>query len=118
MMVYDLARHVNVVHRGEVIPEATITKPPSAELREDQTDQDTLPPYEQLDEILRMYVEKEMSVDEIVKAGFERPVVEDVARKVDLNEYKRKQAAIGLKVTSRAFGTGRRMPIAARFPHL
>ena len=115
MMVYDLARHINARAPGEVIPPDTITKPPSAELRENQTDQDSLPPYETLDAILSMYVEQEMSTDAIVAAGFERPTVEDVARKVDRNEYKRKQAATGLKVTSRAFGTGRRMPIAARY---
>ena len=116
MMVYGLARHINARAQREVIPPDTITKPPSAELRANQTDQDSLPPYEMLDDILSMYVEQEMSTEAIVAAGFERATVEDVARKVDRNEYKRKQAATGLKVTSRAFGTGRRMPIAARYP--
>jgi len=116
MMVYDLARHINARAGAEIIPVSTLTKPPSAELRENQIDQDTLPPYETLDAILGMYVEHEMSTQAIVAAGFDRVTVEDVARKVDRNEYKRKQAATGLKVTSRAFGTGRRMPIAARYP--
>lgn len=114
-MVYELARYINRRAGRQVIPSETITKPPSAELKESQTDQDSLPPYEVLDEVLQMYVEQERSVEEIVGRGFDREVVSDIARKVDRNEYKRKQAAVGLKVTSRAFGTGRRMPIAARY---
>ena len=114
-MVYDLARYINRRAEHEVIPARTLTKPPSAELKEDQTDQDSLPPYEVLDPILQLYVERELSIDDIVAEGFDAEVVRDVARKVDRNEYKRKQAAVGLKVTSRAFGTGRRMPIAARY---
>ena len=110
MMVYDLANYIN--RNGELIPESTITKPPSAELRPDQKDQDSLPEYGDLDTILYHYVEKEQSVAEIVKLGFNSDIVEKVVRLVDRNEYKRKQAAPGLKVTSRAFGTGRRMPIA------
>jgi len=90
-------------------------KPPSAELREDQTDQDSLPPYDVLDAVLERYVEKDESVDEIVAQGFEPQTVQWIARAVDRNEYKRKQAAVGIKVTTRAFGTGRRMPIAARY---
>ncbi|MCK6455063.1 MAG: NAD+ synthase [Phycisphaerae bacterium] len=113
--VYELARWVNA--RGETprIPERSIEKPPSAELRPNQTDQDTLPPYPILDAILKCYIEDLQSADEIVSAGFDPATVRDVIRKVDLNEYKRKQAAVGLKVTSRAFGSGRRMPIAARY---
>ena len=114
-MVYALAGLVNQRAGRELIPANSITKPPSAELKPDQTDQDTLPPYDVLDAILQMYVEQERSVEDIVTAGFDEAVVREVARKVDLNEYKRKQAAVGLKVTSRAFGTGRRMPIAARY---
>ena len=110
MMVYDLANYIN--RNGEVIPLSTITKPPSAELKPDQTDQDSLPEYCDLDTILHYYVEKEQSVGEIIKQGFNAKVVENIVRLVDRNEYKRKQAAPGLKVTSRAFGTGRRMPIA------
>ena len=94
---------------------ASIDKAASAELRPNQTDQDTLPPYDLLDAILKRYVEDHATADEIIGEGFDAAVVRDVVRKVDLNEYKRKQAALGLKVTSRAFGSGRRMPIAARF---
>ncbi|MCH7491037.1 MAG: NAD+ synthase [Gemmatimonadetes bacterium] len=114
-MVYELANHINRQAGQTIIPESTIKKPPSAELKEDQTDQDSLPPYDVLDAILERYIEQEQSVDRIVSAGFDEAVVRDVVRRVDLNEYKRKQAAVGLKVTSRAFGTGRRMPIAARY---
>ena len=112
-LVYKLARDLNLAK--EIIPHRTIEKPPSAELRPDQKDQDTLPPYDILDEILRLYVEENLGISEIVQAGFEMETVRWVTRKVDFNEYKRKQAAPGLKVTSRAFGMGRRMPIAQRF---
>jgi NAD+ synthetase len=111
--VYELAEYIN--RNGEIIPVSTITKPPSAELRPDQTDQDTLPPYPLLDGILERYVEQQQSVAQIVKEGFPEETVRWVARRVDLNEYKRAQAAPGLKVTSRAFGIGRKMPIAQRF---
>jgi NAD+ synthase (glutamine-hydrolysing) len=111
--VYSLAEHIN---RGrEVIPLATIRKPPSAELRPDQTDQDTLPPYDVLDAVIAGYVDEGLSADQIVASGLERKTVEWVIRAVNRNEYKRRQAAPGLKVTSRAFGTGWRMPIAARY---
>lgn len=115
MMVYALARHINERAGREIIPQSTLTKPPSAELRPDQTDQDSLPPYEVLDQILEQYVRDEKSAEEIVATGFDPETVKKVVRLVDLSEYKRKQAALGLKVTSRAFGVGRRMPIAARF---
>lgn len=114
-MVYALARQFNATAGRPLIPESTLVKAPSAELRPNQTDQDILPPYEELDGILAEYVEQEKSADEIVAAGFDRKTVERVVRMVDQNEYKRKQAATGLKVTSRAFGSGRRMPIAARY---
>ncbi|MEO6053322.1 MAG: NAD+ synthase [Chthoniobacterales bacterium] len=112
-MVYELARWIN--RESPVIPPDTITKPPSAELRPDQTDQDTLPPYAILDEILRLYVEENNSAAEIIPHGFDEKTVRWIIRRVDLNEYKREQAAPGLKVTGRAFGMGRRMPIAQRF---
>jgi NAD+ synthase (glutamine-hydrolysing) len=112
-MVYALARWIN---RGaEIIPVSTIEKPPSAELKPDQTDQDTLPPYGVLDEILRFYVEENMSARDIIAHGFEESTVRWVQRRVDFNEYKREQAAPGIKVTSRAFGVGRRMPIAQKY---
>jgi NAD+ synthase (glutamine-hydrolysing) len=113
IMVYRLAEWIN--HEREIIPRATITKPPSAELKPDQRDQDTLPPYEILDPILQLYVEEQLSVAEIVLRGFDEKTVRWVQRRVDLNEYKRAQAVPGLKVTSRAFGLGRRMPVAQRF---
>jgi NAD+ synthase (glutamine-hydrolysing) len=107
--VFELARWRN--EQGAVIPEATIAKPPSAELRPDQTDQDTLPPYDVLDGVLRAYVEHDRCADEIVDAGFDREVVERVIRMVDAAEYKRRQAAPGTRVTHKAFGRDRRMPI-------
>jgi NAD+ synthase (glutamine-hydrolysing) len=111
--VYALAKHIN--RQREVIPEPIIRKAPSAELRPDQTDQDTLPPYDQLDAVIARYVDEGLSADQIVAAGIDRKTVEWVIRAVNRNEYKRRQAAPGLKVTSRAFGTGWRMPIAARY---
>jgi NH3-dependent NAD+ synthetase len=99
----------------EVIPRSSITKPPSAELRPNQTDQDTLPPYEVLDGILRLYIEEWLEVDEIVAAGFDRALVERVLLIVDTNEFKRRQAAPTIRVSSKAFGSGRQMPIAQRW---
>ncbi len=114
-MVYELARLVN--GEREVIPESTMTKAPSAELRADQKDTDSLPEYEALDPVLRAYVEAGQGVEEIVAAGHDRALVERVIGMVDRNEYKRQQAAPVLKVTSKAFGFGRRMPIACRVQH-
>jgi len=111
--VYALARYIN--RERELIPRSSIEKPPSAELKPDQTDQDTLPPYDLLDRILSLYVEENLTARDIIAQGFDEKTVRWVARKVDLNEYKREQAAPGIKVTSRAFGMGRRMPIAQRF---
>jgi NAD+ synthase (glutamine-hydrolysing) len=112
-MVYELARYVN--RKTEIIPQASLTKPPSAELRPNQTDQDTLPPYDILDGILKLYVDEGRSLAEIVERGYRQETVRWVLRAVDRNEYKRWQAAPGLKVTSKAFGMGRRMPVAARY---
>jgi NAD+ synthetase len=113
--IYELARCIN--RERKIIPETIFTKPPSAELKPDQSDQDTLPPYEVLDPILEAYVEEAKEVDEIVSLGFNRRVVEEVVQRVDTNEYKRYQAAPALKVTPRAFGTGWRMPIAQGYRH-
>ena len=113
MQVYALARYMN--REREVVPENTITKPPSAELRPDQKDEDSLPPYPVLDEILRLYVEEGKVSAEIIEAGFDEQIVRDIVRKVDLNEYKRKQAAPGLKITPLAFGVGRRIPIVQKY---
>ena len=112
-LVYRLAEWIN--RDREIIPRATIEKPPSAELKPDQRDQDTLPPYEILDPILQLYVEEQLSGAEIIARGFDEKTVRWVVRRVDLNEYKRAQAVPGLKVTSRAFGLGRKMPVAQRF---
>ena len=99
----------------EIIPKSTIEKAPSAELKPNQKDQDTLPPYEILDQILQLYVEENLSARDIIARGFDEKTVRWVQRRVDLNEYKREQAAPGLKVTSRAFGIGRKMPIAQKY---
>jgi NAD+ synthetase len=120
-MVYELARWINSDYasrggrRCEIIPRSTIEKAPSAELKPNQKDQDVLPPYEILDEILRLYVEENLSARDIITRGFDEKTVRWVQRRVDLNEYKREQAAPGLKVTSLAFGVGRRMPIAQKY---
>lgn len=113
MRVYELSRWIN--REREIIPWNTIDKPPSAELRPDQKDQDTLPPYEVLDGILELYVERQLSAEEIVEHGYEEATVRWIQRRVDLNEWKRQQAAPGLRVTSKAFGMGRRMPIVQGF---
>ena len=120
-MVYELARWINSDYaqragrQREIIPGSTIDKPPSAELKPNQKDQDTLPPYEILDQILQLYVEENLSARDIIARGFDERTVRWVQRRVDLNEYKREQAAPGLKVTSRAFGIGRKMPIAQKY---
>jgi NAD+ synthase (glutamine-hydrolysing) len=111
--VYEVSRWIN--RDREIIPWNTIDKPPSAELRPDQKDQDTLPPYEILDKILELYVEHQLSPDEIIACGFDETTVHWIQRRVDLNEWKRHQAAPGLRVTTKAFGMGRRMPIVQQF---
>ena len=112
-MIYELARWIN--RKREIIPTSTIEKAPSAELKPNQKDQDTLPPYEILDQILQLYIEENLSARDIIARGFDEKTVRWVQRRVNLNEYKREQAAPGLKVTSRAFGMGRKMPIAQRY---
>ncbi len=112
-MIYRIARWIN--RDREIIPASSLTKPPSAELRPNQTDQDSLPPYEVLDAILDLYVVQGKSAAEILAAGFAEPTVRRVLRLIDANEYKRRQAAPGLKVTTKAFGLGRRIPIAQKF---
>jgi NAD+ synthase (glutamine-hydrolysing) len=120
-MIYELARWINSDYfarsggKRELIPKSIIEKPPSAELKPNQKDQDVLPPYAILDEILRLYVEENLSARDIIARGFDEKTVRWVQRRVDLNEYKREQAAPGFKVTSRAFGVGRRMPIAQKY---
>jgi NAD+ synthase (glutamine-hydrolysing) len=113
LLVYRLARWRN--RDGEVIPQRVIDRPPSAELRADQKDTDSLPDYAILDGILALYVEQDRSVDDIVAVGYERPIVERIARLVDRNEYKRRQAPPGVKITRRAYGRDRRYPIINGF---
>jgi len=112
-MVYRVAQWLN--RNGEVIPQSSIEKPPSAELRPNQTDQDSLPPYDTLDAILKLYIEEWKEVDEIAAAGFDRELVARILKLVDTNEFKRRQAAPTIRVSSKAFGNGRQMPIAQRW---
>lgn len=114
-LVYRLCRYINEQAGRDVIPESVITRIPSAELRENQKDSDSLPEYDVLDEILRLYVEQEKSAAEIVQAGFEEAQVKRVIRLVDRSEYKRRQSPPGVKITPRAFGRDRRMPITNRY---
>jgi NAD+ synthetase len=115
-MVYDLARYVNA--QKPVIPERILDKAPSAELKPDQTDQDDLPPYDILDAVLKASVEDLKSFEDIINMGFDPVLVKDILSRIDRNEYKRSQAAPGLKVTSKAFGYGRRYPLAKRLTEL
>ena len=113
-LVYRLAAWKNAQGR-EVIPERIITRPPSAELRPDQTDQDSLPPYDVLDGILQRYMEGDQGIDEIVAAGYAPAVVERVTHLIKVNEYKRRQSPVGIRITHRAFGRDWRYPITSKF---
>jgi NAD+ synthase (glutamine-hydrolysing) len=112
-LVYKLCHYRNSL--SEVIPERIITRPPSAELRPDQKDQDSLPEYEILDAIMRMYMEENQSREAIIAAGFAAEDVEKVTRLIKLNEYKRRQAPVGIRITHRAFGRDWRHPITSKF---
>ncbi len=114
-LVYRLARFVNQKAQRELIPQRVFSRPPSAELAHDQTDQDHLPPYEVLDAILREYVEEDKSLEEICNQGFDRSMVENILERIEFNEYKRRQAPPGLRITKRAFGRDRRYPITSSF---
>jgi NAD+ synthase (glutamine-hydrolysing) len=114
-LVYRICRYVNGTEGREVIPDSILTKEPSAELRPGQRDVDSLPPYEILDPILEAYIEEDKGVSEIVASGFDEEDVRRVMKLVDAAEYKRRQAPIGIKVTSRAFGRDRRMPMTNRY---
>ncbi len=114
-LVYKLCEQKNATVGREVIPQTVISKEPTAELRPNQKDRDSLPPYELLDAILEQFVEKDQTVKEIIARGFPREVVKEVARLVDVNEYKRRQAAPGIKITDKAFGKDRRMPITNKY---
>jgi NAD+ synthase (glutamine-hydrolysing) len=114
-LVYDVARHVNARAGRVLIPDSVLERAPSAELRPDQKDQDSLPPYPELDAILRAYVEEDRSVAELRDLGFDADTAVKVARMVDRNEYKRRQGPIGVKITPRAFGRDWRLPLVNRF---
>ncbi|CAO0823841.1 NH(3)-dependent NAD(+) synthetase [Desulfarculales bacterium] len=114
-LVYQLSEHVNAAAGREIIPQSVMTRPPSAELRPDQKDEDSLPPYAVLDPILTAYVEQDKALDEIAALGFDSQVVRDIVRLVDLNEYKRRQAPPGVKITPKAFGRDRRLPITNHY---
>jgi NAD+ synthase (glutamine-hydrolysing) len=115
LLVYDLCRHVNARAGREIIPESVLTKPPSAELRPDQRDDESLPPYEDLDPVLEAYIEGDMTRGELEEIGFDGDLVERVVRLVDLAEYKRRQAPPGVRVSTKAFGKDRRLPITNRY---
>ena len=112
-LVYKLSKWVN--RDEEIIPWNTIEKAPSAELKPDQKDQDTLPEYELLDQILDLYIDQSMGVSAIIEKGYDEETVKWIAKRVDANEWKRWQSAPGLRVTGKAFGVGRRIPIAQRY---
>ncbi len=114
-LIYELSAYRNTLGPQPVIPQRVMEKPPSAELRPNQKDTDSLPPYEILDPILQAYVEEDQSLEMIVSKGFDRQLIERIIRMVDLNEYKRRQAAPGVKITPRAFGKDRRLPITNRY---
>jgi NAD+ synthase (glutamine-hydrolysing) len=114
-LVYRLARYRNAVAGRELIPQSVFDKPPSAELKPGQLDTDTLPPYDVLDPILEAYVENDRSIDEIVASGFDEALVRRIVNMVDRNEYKRRQAPPGIKITPRAFGRDRRLPITNKY---
>ncbi len=114
-LVYRICRHINELEGREVIPDSVLTKEPSAELREDQRDADSLPPYEVLDPILEAYIEEDKGIGEIVSSGFDEEDVRRAVKLVDAAEYKRRQAPTGIKVTARSFGRDRRMPITNRY---
>jgi NAD+ synthase (glutamine-hydrolysing) len=114
-LVYKITKYRNAKAGFNLIPSPIIDKPPSAELRPDQKDSDSLPPYEVLDAILTAYVEEDKSVDQIVALGYEKAVVQKTAKLVDRSEYKRRQAPPGVKITSRAFGRDRRLPLTSLF---
>ncbi|UCG35019.1 MAG: NAD+ synthase [Candidatus Omnitrophota bacterium] len=115
LLVYKLARYINKKEGRAIIPNSVLQRPPSAELKPNQLDTDALPPYQLLDPILKLYVEEDYSLDKIVEKGFKKDLVRGVIKMVDTNEYKRRQAPVGIKITPRAFGKDRRMPITNRF---
>ena len=116
-LAFKLCEHVNVLHGTEVVPQSVITRPPSAELRPDQKDTDSLPDYDLLDAILKGYIERDISAAQLVEQGMDESLVNRVVQMVDRNEYKRRQSPPGIKITPKAFGRDRRMPITNRYSH-
>ena len=114
-LVYKLSDHRNSLDTSSIIPKSVIDKPPSAELRPNQKDEDSLPPYSVLDPILKAYVEEDLTYEEIVQMGYTKEIVQQVIELVDRSEYKRRQAPPGIKITPRNFGRDRRMPIANQY---
>jgi NAD+ synthase (glutamine-hydrolysing) len=114
-VVYELVEYRNSLEKTDVIPRRVLAKPPSAELRPDQKDVDSLPPYSILDPILQAYVEEDKDLEEIVNMGFEEKIVKEIIRLVDRNEYKRRQSPPGIKITPRALGKDRRLPISNKY---
>ncbi|MDD4955232.1 MAG: NAD+ synthase [Candidatus Omnitrophica bacterium] len=114
-LVYKISRYINRLYKKEIIPVSTIRRPPSAELKPNQKDTDTLPPYPTLDPIIKLYVEDDFSLEKLVKKGFNRKLIRKVIGMIDSSEYKRRQGPIGIKITPRAFGRDRRMPITNKF---
>jgi NAD+ synthase (glutamine-hydrolysing) len=112
-LVYRLARYRNIL--GRVIPERIITRPPSAELRADQTDQDSLPPYDVLDAIMAFYVEQNLAIPEIIARGYAEADVRRVVHLIRISEYKRRQSAVGIRITERSYGKDWRYPITVRY---
>ena len=114
-IVYEICHHINMKHGYDLIPDSVLTKPPSAELRPNQKDSDTLPDYDILDAILEKYIEEDLGIEEILNIGFDPDTVAEILKLVDINEYKRRQSAPGIKITSRNFGRDRRMPISNKY---
>jgi len=114
-VVYELARFYNKIKGRDIIPERVLIKPPSAELKPNQKDEDTLPPYDTLDPILELYVEQDKDINEIASMGFDKEKVKEIMKMVDRNEYKRRQGSPGIRITARAFGKDRRLPITNKF---
>jgi NAD+ synthase (glutamine-hydrolysing) len=114
-LVYEIAKYRNTIAGKPLIPDSVLTKEPSAELRPNQRDSDSLPPYAVLDPILTAYVEQDKSIEQIIDMGFPEDAVKRAARLVDASEYKRRQAPPGIKITPRAFGRDRRLPLTSRF---
>jgi NAD+ synthase (glutamine-hydrolysing) len=115
LLVYRIANYINRISGKKFIPDSVIKRPPTAELKPNQKDEDTLPPYKMLDPIVKLYVEDDYSLEQIIKAGFDKALVKKVTKMIDASEYKRRQAPLGIKITPRAFGKDRRMPITNRF---